>query len=168
MTTTPKRPDAKRAGEGRARLAPDPLARRDFLGQAGLWTAAGALAFAAVGMLRLPRAAVLPSPSRKFTVALPESLTPGVAYVPPGRNVALVRDEDGAVHAISLVCTHLGCIVKPVETGFDCPCHGSRFAPDGSVTRGPAPSPLPWLAVEGDGTTVVVDEGTQVEARSKT
>jgi len=173
MTTKPKPPATPGAGEpnasrgnGRSRLDPDPTPRRDFLHRAGMWAAGGALAFAGVGMMRLPKAAVLPSPSRKFTVNLPESLAPGVPFVPPGRAVALVREADGGVHAISLVCTHLGCLVKPVEGGFDCPCHGSKFAADGEVTRGPAPQPLPWLAVEGDGATVVVDEGTTVKAET--
>lgn len=154
------------AGETRSRLDPEPVPRRDFLGRAGLWTAGAALGFACVGMLRLPKAAVLPSPSRTFEVALPESLLPGVPFLPPGRQVALFRETDGGVHAVSLVCTHLGCIVKPSETGFDCPCHGSRFARDGVVTRGPAPSPLPWVACsDAGGGVVVVDEGTVVPPR---
>ena len=81
-------------------------------------------------MLRLPKAAVLSSPSKKFRVTLPESLPPGQAFVPPGRSVAIFRDDEG-VYAISTVCTHLGCIVKSTAEGFECPCHGSRFAPDG-------------------------------------
>ena len=36
----------------------------------------------------------------------------------------LFRDREG-VYAISMVCTHLGCIVKPSTAGFDCPCHAS-------------------------------------------
>ena len=56
------------------------------------------------------------------------------------------RDADG-VYAVSTVCTHLGCIVKAESGGFDCPCHGSRFALDGHVVKGPAPKALPWLAV---------------------
>lgn len=51
--------------------------------------------------------------------------------------------EDGpaiANHAISAVCTHLGCIVDwDADAGeFACPCHGSRFDADGEVTSGPA------------------------------
>ena len=128
-----------------------------------------ALVFALIGSLRLPRAAVLPVPPRKYKVRLPETLAAGVGYQPPGRNVALVRDADG-VYAVSLVCTHLGCIVKPTVTGFDCPCHGSRFGSDGSVTRGPAPVALNWLEVtgaEGDYTvdeSVAVPQGTRLSA----
>ena len=161
MTTT--------SGPTRSRLDPEPMPRRDFLGLASIWAAGSTLAFAAIGMLRLPRAAVLASPSRKFRVRLPEGLAAGVAFVPPGRAVAIFRDE-GGVYAISQVCTHLGCIVKAEADGFHCPCHGSRFTPEGAVAKGPAPAPLPWRKVTLDGATCVVDEdvavppGTRVKA----
>ena len=150
-----------------SRLAPELVPRRDFLGLAALWSAGGALMFALVGMLRLPKAAVLPSPSKRFRVALPESLAEGEAHIPVGRAVALFRDTTG-VWALSTVCTHLGCVVKPAPDGFHCPCHGSRFAPDGSVIKGPAPQPLSWLAVTNQGNGVfVVDEGTTVDAGTR-
>jgi len=141
-----------------SRLDPEPMPRRDWLGLGALWTMGASFLFAAVGMMRLPKAAVLPSPSKKFKVALPETLAAGEPFVPPGRAVALFRDPEG-VYAISLVCTHLGCIVKPGAEGFECPCHGSRFAPDGEVRKGPAPKPLPWLKVSVSGGVVTVDEG---------
>ena len=150
----------------RSRLEPEPAARRDFLGLAAAWSAFTALLLATFGALRLPKAAVLPSPSKKFRVELPEALAPGQPFVPPGRSVAVFRDPDG-VYALSTVCTHLGCIVKQSATGFDCPCHGSRFAPDGSVIRGPAPKALPWLAVSVAGGAVIVDEGALVPPGTK-
>ena len=145
-----------------SRLDPDILPRRDFLGLAALGSAGAALLFALIGMLRLPKAAVLPSPSKRFPVTLPESLGDGVPYLPRGRSVALFRDR-GSVYAVSTVCTHLGCVVKVDDKGFHCPCHGSEFAPDGTVTKGPAPRALPWLNVSkvGDG-RYVVDEGSVV------
>jgi Rieske Fe-S protein len=57
-----------------------------------------------------------------------------------GERVAAFRDDDGTVTAVSSVCTHLGCQVSfnDAERSWDCPCHGSRFAVDGSVLHGPA------------------------------
>ena len=58
--------------------------------------------------------------------------------------VAAYRDEDGRLVERSATCTHVGCIVhwNPLETCWDCPCHGSQFQPDGSVINGPAIEPL--------------------------
>jgi glycine/D-amino acid oxidase-like deaminating enzyme/nitrite reductase/ring-hydroxylating ferredoxin subunit len=59
--------------------------------------------------------------------------------------VAVYRDPDGALHRVSAVCVHLGCIVQwntAVRT-WDCPCHGSRFDRYGHVLNGPANSDLP-------------------------
>ena len=57
---------------------------------------------------------------------------------------AVHRGDDGALHAVSARCTHLGCIVRwnAGERTWDCPCHGSRFEPDGTVLAGPATRPL--------------------------
>ena len=54
------------------------------------------------------------------------------------------RSEDGTLQAVSLRCTHLGCLVRwnGAEKSWDCPCHGSRFDVDGSVLEGPATHPL--------------------------
>jgi glycine/D-amino acid oxidase-like deaminating enzyme/nitrite reductase/ring-hydroxylating ferredoxin subunit len=61
-----------------------------------------------------------------------------------GEKVAAFRDEDGALHAVSPVCTHLGCQVNwnSGDRSWDCPCHGSRFTPDGEILHGPAVRPL--------------------------
>ncbi|MEX1245620.1 MAG: Rieske 2Fe-2S domain-containing protein [Thermoanaerobaculia bacterium] len=60
------------------------------------------------------------------------------------RRIALYRDEGGLLHAMSSVCPHRGCDVEwnGDEKAWDCPCHGSRFALDGAVLRGPAMQPL--------------------------
>jgi Rieske Fe-S protein len=61
-----------------------------------------------------------------------------------GESFAAYRAPDGELFAVSPVCTHLGCKVhwNSVETSWDCPCHGSRFRPDGTVIEGPALAPL--------------------------
>jgi cytochrome b6-f complex iron-sulfur subunit len=142
------------------------MPRRDWLGLSGLWTMSATLLFGLIGLLKLPKAAVLASPSKKFRVSLPEALPAGEAFVPPGRSVAVFRDSAG-IYAVSTICTHLGCVVKPNAEGFECPCHGSRFAANGDVTRGPAPRALPWLKVSVSGGVVTVDEGETVASGTK-
>jgi len=53
--------------------------------------------------------------------------------------LAIYKDEQGKITALSPVCTHTGCIVNwnGTEKSWDCPCHGGRFAIDGTVMTGP-------------------------------
>jgi glycine/D-amino acid oxidase-like deaminating enzyme/nitrite reductase/ring-hydroxylating ferredoxin subunit len=57
-----------------------------------------------------------------------------------GEKLAVYRDGAGKVHALSPVCTHMACDVRwnAAERSWDCPCHGSRFSPEGEVVNGPA------------------------------
>lgn len=75
-----------------------------------------------------------------------DELAPGEAAIMKidGKNIAAFKDEQGHVHAVSAVCTHMGCIVGWNETDrtWDCPCHGSRFDLNGEVIHGPATRPL--------------------------
>jgi Rieske Fe-S protein len=86
-----------------------------------------------------------------------------LARVPAGGGVilskskiVLTRGTDGTVHGFSAVCTHQGCTVDSVRGGvINCPCHASRFdAQTGAVVGGPAPSPLPEVAVVVRGSDV--------------
>ena len=80
-----------------------------------------------------------------------ESLRPGDGgiFVGDEGKVAICRDREGALHSVSAVCTHLGCDVawNHAEQTWDCPCHGSRFSPDGRVINGPAVSDLSWKPI---------------------
>jgi glycine/D-amino acid oxidase-like deaminating enzyme/nitrite reductase/ring-hydroxylating ferredoxin subunit len=84
-----------------------------------------------------------------------ESLAPGEGDIvrSGGEKVAGYRDPGGRLHAVSPVCTHLGCQVNfnRAETSWDCPCHGSRFDVDGNVLQGPAVHRLEIRPVEPDG-----------------
>ncbi|MDQ3388418.1 MAG: (2Fe-2S)-binding protein, partial [Gemmatimonadota bacterium] len=79
-------------------------------------------------------------------VASADAIAPGEAAILRRglHRVAAYRAEDGTLHERSAVCTHLGCIVSwnTEERSWDCPCHGSRFAPTGEVLNGPALAPL--------------------------
>jgi Rieske Fe-S protein len=58
--------------------------------------------------------------------------------------IACYKADDGTLTRRSATCTHTGCIVhwNPFEKCWDCPCHGSHFAPEGQVLNGPALQPL--------------------------
>jgi len=78
--------------------------------------------------------------------------------------VYLVIDDSTAFanYAISSVCTHFGCIVtwEPGAQEFACPCHGSKFDPEGQAIAGPARRPLERIAV------VIKDEQVRLVDRA--
>jgi 3-phenylpropionate/trans-cinnamate dioxygenase ferredoxin reductase subunit len=82
-----------------------------------------------------------------------------------GRQLAVYRDEDGHTFELSPRCTHMGCTVDWNDTAktWDCPCHGSRFAVDGSVVRGPAAEPLERVGGTAPATGATAGEGTVEE-----
>jgi glycine/D-amino acid oxidase-like deaminating enzyme/nitrite reductase/ring-hydroxylating ferredoxin subunit len=77
---------------------------------------------------------------------LPDDLEPAEGRVVEvgGEKLAVHREASGEVHAVSAVCTHLGCIVEwnGSDETWDCPCHGSRFDHAGAVLQGPATDDL--------------------------
>lgn len=83
-----------------------------------------------------------------------QSQVDDVAQIAPGQGgvidkgeeqIAVWRDEEGKLHALSANCTHKGCTVtwNNADRTWDCPCHGSVFERDGAVIHGPARERLP-------------------------
>jgi cytochrome b6-f complex iron-sulfur subunit len=70
----------------------------------------------------------------------------------------IIREEE-RIAALSIICTHLGCIPSwlPNDRKFKCPCHGSGFKPNGTNFEGPAPRPLERFKIYLDGDQVIVD-----------
>ncbi|GKY96003.1 hypothetical protein MPSEU_000616700 [Mayamaea pseudoterrestris] len=72
----------------------------------------------------------------------------------------LIVKEDKTLESYGLnaVCTHLGCVVpwSAAANKFQCPCHGSQYAPDGHVVRGPAPLPLALAHCDTDDTGKII------------
>lgn len=83
-----------------------------------------------------------------------DALAPGQAAVikADGETLAAYRADSGELHLVSAACSHMGCIVgwNQTDRTWDCPCHGSRFAPDGRVLHGPATTPLDNGAEESE------------------
>lgn len=79
-------------------------------------------------------------------------IAPGEAAIVDvaGRATGVYRDEQGGIHAVSAVCTHMGCLLgwNPIDLSWDCSCHGSRFAAHGAVLHGPAIEPLETVRIE--------------------
>lgn len=67
-----------------------------------------------------------------------------------GKKLAVFKDDEGELHALSPVCTHMQCIVdwNAAEKTWDCPCHGSRYDPYGKVIEGPAKEDLKQAQLE--------------------
>lgn len=72
--------------------------------------------------------------------------------------VVVTQPEAGTYKAFSAVCTHQQCTVDKVANGtISCPCHGATFsAANGSVTGGPAPSPLPAASIKVSGNEITL------------
>jgi Rieske Fe-S protein len=73
--------------------------------------------------------------------------------------IAVTRESESVVVAVSRVCTHQGCTVNlPMSPGatLDCPCHGSRFLTSGQVVNGPAARALSTFPARIEGSQVVV------------
>ena len=65
--------------------------------------------------------------------------------------------DDGSWSAVSTRCMHRGCQVEPVAGHLVCPCHGSEYANDGAVLKGPTRLPLRRLAAREEGDEIVID-----------
>jgi cytochrome b6-f complex iron-sulfur subunit len=127
-----------------AKMNRSSLSRRDFLklASAAVLTTSGILGLE--GLFRFLTTQTEPLPQTDFDLGQASNYAPGSQTMLADIPAILVHTQNG-FSAISLVCTHLGCTVESKPEGFACPCHGSRFDPQGSVTRGPAQKPLQAL-----------------------
>jgi cytochrome b6-f complex iron-sulfur subunit len=112
---------------------------------------------------------VLYEPPPIVSVGRPERYAVGSVTLDARFGIFVARVQEG-FYALSAVCTHLGCLSNwKADTGeIVCPCHGSTFRRDGTVTSGPAPEPLPWLKVWiSDDGNLMVDRSATLPAHSE-
>jgi len=160
-------PDPAAAPESPASESPAPgLSRRAVVAGAGGVAAAGLLSACGGGSVATapaPTAAPEPAPASAAPAAPSGTALTSTSDVPVGggtvfadKDVVVTQPTAGDFKAFSATCTHQGCKVKSVADGnIVCPCHGSKFAiADGSVTNGPAKSPLPEKTISVDGDSI--------------
>lgn len=109
-----------------------------------------------------------PIPATQILAEVPGSraLVAGLA----GEPTYLIVQDDGTLDRMGIVdnCTHLGCTFpwNPRDQQFQCPCHGSLYAPDGSVVRGPAPLPLKLVQVAVIDNNIWLSPWTELDPRT--
>jgi len=124
------------------------VSRRDFLNEITL----SALGVAGLGGAALTYQYFSPNvlfePSTTFRAGNPDLYPVNSVTFLQDQQVYIVRTLAG-FYAVSAVCTHLGCITqwKPEANMIACPCHGSKFQPNGKKIEGPAPRPLPHYTI---------------------
>ena len=157
-------------------MTPD---RRDFLLKLGVGAGVAAITAQAAASLRSLVLNVSYDSPTTVKLGAPSDFPDGLKFLPDER--LLVFRDGNTFHAISAVCTYLGCTVraealssvKSVDVGgapmrlthrFLCPCHGSQYTGDGTNVAGPAPKPLAWfrLLIATDDGQLVVDLADEV------
>jgi cytochrome b6-f complex iron-sulfur subunit len=164
--------------DGPAVSAPD-AARREFLFRVGAGAGIAAVAYQAAASLRSLVPNVSYDAPTTVKLGLPAEFPDGLKFLADER--LFVFREGKTYHAISAVCTHLGCTARAealpnveirqiggqslrLTHRFQCPCHGSKYTGDGTNMSGPAPRPLAWyhLSLATDDGQLVVDLAREV------
>jgi menaquinol-cytochrome c reductase iron-sulfur subunit len=154
--------------------------RREFLMKAGIGAGIVGLGIQGTASLRSLVPNVSYDAPTTVKLGLPTDFPDGLKFLPDER--LFVFRDGKTFHAISAVCTHLGCTVRAealpqpqtLEVGgaplrvthrYLCPCHGSKYTGDGGNVEGPAPRPLAWfhLSVAADDGQLEVDLAREVD-----
>ena len=113
-----------------------------------LLSAAAAVPLAGAFAVMLRRERLRRAPA---AVSIPPDFPAGLSII---GSAVVSREPGGRVRAFAARCTHLGCRLDRVAGDrVVCPCHGSRFRPDGSIEAGPTSRPLTPLRLEPDPAT---------------
>jgi len=140
------------------------LNRRQFFVRLGLGSLGIAAAGTTVFAYQFLSPNVLYEPSPIINAGKPESFPMDSVTLDVNSGIYIIHSKEG-FFSLSAVCTHLGCLTawKPDLGIIDCPCHGSKFKPEGDKIEGPAPKPLPWkrmwITEDGD---LMVDRSTDI------
>jgi cytochrome b6-f complex iron-sulfur subunit len=136
------------------------ISRRSFLAMLGVGAClVGAGSILGASMLGFLYPNAMKIPPSVFSLGRPEELLSRDGKVFNPKQKVYIETLGGKVRVQTAVCTHLGCTVNAVETGYACPCHGSTYDKYGRNTGGPAPLPLVYFQVfKGASGEIMVDK----------
>lgn len=136
------------------------ISRRSFLALMGVGAClVGAAQMANISVLGFLYPNVMKVPPSVFSIGRPEEVLARDGKIFNVKQKVFIETLSGKVRVQTAVCTHLGCTVNMVETGYACPCHGSTYDRFGRNTGGPAPLPLVFFEVlKGASGDLLVDK----------
>ena len=139
------------------------ISRRTFLALVGTGAAAALGSVIGGSMMGFLYPNALKTPPSIFSLGLPRDVLASEGKVFIEKYKTFIEVESGNIRAQTAVCTHLGCTVNAVETGYSCPCHGSTYDLEGFNTGGPAPLPLSFFTVyKGASGEILVDSSRTI------
>ncbi len=129
--------------------------RRALMARLGWIVLLSAVSLPLIGNFLIPKIK-----KHKLFLRIRKSAVPsGGALIFRQKNIAVIKsliNHKKNIYALSLRCTHLGCIINAGSNGFTCPCHGSRFDSNGKVLKGPAAQPLTRFSVKENGKDILI------------
>lgn len=139
----------------------DPLiSRRSFLALMGTGVCLiGLGALVDISFLGFLYPNAMKVPPSTFSIGRPEDVLTNDGKIFNPKYKIFIETLSNKVRVQTAVCTHLGCTVNMVPTGYKCPCHGSTYDRYGRNTGGPAPLPLVFYDVyKGASGDIMVDK----------
>lgn len=121
------------------------VSRRSFLALLGLAAGLGSMGVFGSSLLGFLYPNAMKTPPTIFSLGRPEEILAQEGKIFNPDQKVFLETSAGKVRVQTAVCTHLGCTVNAVETGYQCPCHGSTYDLFGRNTGGPAPRPLVYF-----------------------
>lgn len=143
----------------------DPLiSRRSFLALMGVGAClVGVGQMVGISVLGFLYPNAMKTPPSIFSIGRQEEILSREGKVFYPKQKVFIETQAGKVRVQTGVCTHLGCTVNMVETGYSCPCHGSTYDIHGKNISGPAPLPLVYFLVfKGASGELMVDKAKTI------
>lgn len=144
------------------------ISRRSFLALLGTGACLlGVMQMFGASILGFLYPNAMKTPPSVFSIGRPEEILATEGKLFNSKHKVFVESQGGRVRVQTSICTHLGCTVNMVDTGYSCPCHGSTYDLEGQNIAGPAPTPLDfYLVFMGASGDLLVDKARIIPPES--